>query len=327
MFGARGPYLQRHDVVFSTNLRWTNSSRHFSGSAEQFPRETLGSNVMNHQRVLDLGAQYQSSRQDSISLSIPILLYGSWGLKLPQPTATTPGGPKYNQEASGVGDISLTYRHWVLNTDHAQNGNYSVGVGVKLPTGDPHVMHDFPDRLGQNLMPRAVDWSIQPGTGGWGIIVDMQGFKKIGDLTLFASGTYVAEPMNVNGTPSILAAFGGVTPANEYRRYNSAADQYLVRLGGVIPVKPIKGLSFSLAARLEGVPSNDYIGGSDGFRRPGHTLFLEPGLVYNLGRDTFSVYGPVAIDRRRDPDSKGNKGDATFPDYVLMFGYSHRFGK
>jgi hypothetical protein len=327
VFGAKGPYLHTHDAVFSATLRWSDSSRHFNGSAEQFQRDTLGSNVMNRQRTLDLSYQRQTSRQDSISLSVPILLYGSWGLKLPQPTATSPGGPKYNQESSGIGDIALTWRHWVLDVDRAQTGNYSIGLGVKFPTGDPHVMHDFPDRTGQNLMSRPVDWSIQPGTGGWGIIFDLQGFKKLGDLTLFGSGTYLAEPHNVTGTPSILAAFGGVTPANEYRRYNTAADQYLIRLGGLIPVRPIPGLAFSLAARLEGVPPDDFIGLSDGFRRPGHTLFIEPGLIYNRGRDTYSLFGPVAIERRRDPDSHQNKGDATFPDYVLMFGYSHRFGK
>lgn len=327
MFGARGPYLSPRDLLFSTTLRWTDSTRHFAGSAEQFQRDRLGSNVTNRQRVLDLSAQYQSSKQDSVSLSVPILLYGSWGLKLPQPTASTPGGPMYRQEASGIGDIAITYRHWALDTDHAHDGNYSLGIGVKLPTGDPHAMHDFPDRQGQNLMSRPVDWSIQPGTGGWGIIFDVQGFKKVGDLTLYGSGTYLAEPLNVNGTPSILANFGAITPANEYRRYNSAADQYMIRLGGLLPLKPVPGLTFSLGARMEGVPSNDFIGGSDGFRRPGHTVFIEPGLIYNRGRDTFSVFGPVAIERRRDPDSKGNPGDATFPDYVLMFGYSHRFGK
>jgi len=326
-FGANGPYIKRHDLVFTGNLRWSDSSRHFSGSAEQFNRENLGSNVMNRQRLLDLAAQYQSSRQDSVSLSIPVLLYGSWGLKLPQPTATTPGGPKYNQEASGLGDITVTYKHWVLNTDMAPKANYSIGLGVKLPTGDPHAMHLFPDLTGSNLISRPVDWSIQPGTGGWGIVFDVQGFKKAGDITFYASGTYIAEPMNVNGTPSILASFITITPPNEYRRYNTAADQYLLRVGGVLPLRPVPGLTFSLGARMEGVPSNDFIGGSDGFRRPGHTVYIEPGLLYTRGRDTFSLYGPIPIDRRRDPDSKGNKGDATFPDYVLMLGYSHTFGR
>lgn len=219
------------------------------------------------------------------------------------------------------------WRHWVLDTERAKTANYAIGLGVKFPTGDPHVMHDFPDRQGQNLISRPVDWSIQPGTGGWGLVFDLQGFKRAGDITFFGSGTYLAEPKNVTGTPSILAAFSTITPANEYRRYNTAADQYIARVGGIVPVKPVKGLSLSIGARLEGVPVNDFIGKSDGFRRPGHTVYIEPGVFYTSGRDSWSVYGPVAVERRRDPDSHGNKGDATFPDYVLMFGYTHRFGK
>src|SRR5437764_6913631 len=251
--------MHRHQWLLGASLRWLDSTRHFAGSSEQFQREKLGSNVTNRQRLLDIAGTYQSSKQDSVSLSVPILLCGSWGLKLPWPTATTPGGPQYDQKVSGVSDIALTYRHWVLDVDHCKGGNYSVGLGVKFPTGDPHAMSDFPDRTGKNIMSRPVDWSIQPGTGGWGIIADLQGFKRIGDVTLYGSGTYVAEPMNVNGTPSILANFGAVTPANEYRRYNTAADQYLLRLGGLLPIKPVKGLTLSVGARMEGVPAKDFI--------------------------------------------------------------------
>ena len=51
-----GPYLDRHDLLFSANLRTLTSTRHFAGSAEQFARDTLGSNVENRQTVLDLAA-------------------------------------------------------------------------------------------------------------------------------------------------------------------------------------------------------------------------------------------------------------------------------
>jgi hypothetical protein len=308
-------------------LRWVDSSRHFSGSAEQFQRDALGSNVKTLNRVLDVGAQYQTSKQDSIGISIPILIHGQWGLKLPSPTANSPGGPQSNFVTNGLGDIAAIWRHWVLDIDHAPTGNYSIGLGVKFPTGDPHAMGNFPDRNGQNFMSRPADWSIQPGTGGWGLVMDVQGFKKIGPVTAYFSGSYLAEPMNVNGTPSILNTFGLITPANEYRRYNTAADQYLVRLGGMFPTRVVRDLTASIGVRLEGTPANDFIGASDGWRRPGHALFLDPGLVLSRGPDTWSIYTPIAIDRRREADSHGNKGDATFPDYLLLFSYSRRFGK
>jgi hypothetical protein len=319
VFGAKGPYLERHNLLLSANLRWVDSFRHFAGSAEQFQRDTLGSNVENRQRVLDISGLYQTSNQDSVSLSVPILLRGAWGRKIPAPTATTPGGQQYNYETSGLGDIAVTLRHWVLDIDHAKDGNYSIGIGVKAPTGDPHATSPFPDNTGNNIMDRPADWSIQPGTGGWGIVFDVQAFKKVKGVTLFLGGTYLAEPKDTTGVAR------NSTPSPT--QYFSAADQYLARVGGLIPVKFVKGMTLSIGARFEATPANDFIGKDDGFRRPGHTLYIEPGLIWNRGRDTFSVYGPVAIDRRRDPNAFGQKGDATFPDYILLFGYAHRFGK
>jgi hypothetical protein len=322
VFGAQGPYLHRHDALFAANLRWLDSSRHFAGSAEQFQRAENENNVVNRQRILDLSGTYQVNTQESVSLSIPILLYGSWSI--PRPLGPPPG-PRFTQESSGLGDIVLTYRRWMIDTEKAPNRNYSIGFGVKFPTGDPHVMDDFPDNNGQNIQPRPVDSSIQPGDGGWGVVFDVQGFHKLGNVTLFGSGTYLANPKNVNGTPRSQS--GPVPPDQEYRRFYSVPDQYLIRLGAIVPIRQVSGLNLSIGARLEGVPPDDFIGGSDGFRRPGHALFIEPGLIYARGRDTWSIHAPVAIERRRDPDTKGRTGDATFADYILLFGYSHRFGK
>ena len=70
------------------------------------------------------------------------------------PTATTPGGPQYNYEASGLGDIALITRHWVLDIDRCKGGNYSIGFGVKAPTGKNDVaqeredVREHPERIG-----------------------------------------------------------------------------------------------------------------------------------------------------------------------------------
>jgi hypothetical protein len=325
IFGGRNPYMTPHDFLFSASLRWLDATRHFSGSAEQFQRAAAGNNVVNRQRILDLGGTYQANLQESVSISIPVLLRGSWSVPLP----VNPPGQRYSLHGDGLGDVVITLRRWVHDVEKYKNENYSLGLGVKFPTGDPHQTSLFPDITGQNLIQRPVDQSIQPGDGGFGVVFDLQGFKQMGKLTLFASATYLANPKNVNGTPSILSdLFNGVlSPSDEYRRYNSVPDQYLVRVGGAVPLPMLKGMVLSVAGRFEGVPVHDLIGGSDGFRRPGHALFIEPGLVYGRGRDTFSFSAPVAIERRRDPDSHGVKGDATFADYFFLVGYTHKFGK
>src|SRR5882672_5693677 len=52
-----------------------------------------------------------------------------------------------------------------------------------------------------------------------------------------------------------------------------------------------------------------------------------PGIVYTRGRSSYSVNVPIGLLRNRLPNPyTGNAGDATFPDYVVVAGYSYRFG-
>jgi hypothetical protein len=81
--------------------------------------------------------------------------------------------------------------------------------------------------------------------------------------------------------------------------------------------------------RIEGVPVRDLIGKSNGFRRPGYAMSVEPGLEYFRARDTWSIAVPVAVRRNRERSVSdilvGGTGDAAFADYFITLGYSHRF--
>ena len=56
-------------------------------------------------------------------------------------------------------------------------------------------------------------------------------------------------------------------------------------------------------------------------------LCAEPGITYTHGRSSYSVNVPIGLLRNRLPNPySGNAGDATFPDYVVVAGYSYRFG-
>jgi hypothetical protein len=46
---------------------------------------------------------------------------------------------------------------------------------------------------------------------------------------------------------------------------------------------------------LDGIPIRDFVGGSGGFRRPGYTLYLNPGIVVSAGRNTWSINVPVRV--------------------------------
>jgi len=160
------------------------------------------------------------------------------------------------------------------------------------------------------------------------VLAHVQAFRQLSKATLFASGTYLANPRDTNGTPSILVGLGlGNNPAfvREGLVVNSVPDQYLVRLGAVMPVGTT-GLGVSLAYRMEGLPRYDLIGGSHGWRRPGYEMFAEPGLSFSKGSSTLSLNVPIGLFRNRQPNPyTGRAGDATFPKYIVLTGLSYRF--
>jgi hypothetical protein len=109
----------------------------------------------------------------------------------------------------------------------------------------------------------------------------------------------------------------------------SVADQYAARLSVAVPAPKIRRLSVSFAGRIEGVPVRDLIGMSEGFRRPGYAISVEPGFLYTRGRDTWSISMPIAVERNRRRSvtdiADGRHGDAAFADRILLIGYSRRF--
>ncbi|MBI2192534.1 MAG: hypothetical protein HYU36_11180 [Planctomycetes bacterium] len=174
------------------------------------------------------------------------------------------------------------------------------------------------------------DQSIQPGDGGYGFILDMQAFKQLfeGNLTLYTSATYLFNPEGTNDART------GRRRASE--AIMSVPDQYLARAGVAVPIPWIDscspwedGLSLTLGARIEGVPVDDAIGKSDGFRRPGYAVSIEPGLVYAFGKNIFNLSAPVAVQRNRQRSNTdeidNTHGDAAFADFIILFGYSRRF--
>jgi hypothetical protein len=110
----------------------------------------------------------------------------------------------------------------------------------------------------------------------------------------------------------------------------STPDAYLLRAGLSYAIWPSKGLSLSLGGRMEGVPVTDWFGGSNGSRRPGYAISIEPGITWVHKQFAITVTGPVAIERNRErsvPDmaTPGKHGDAAFADYLITSSISFRF--
>src|SRR5690606_25366778 len=133
----------------------------------------------------------------------------------------------------------------------------------------------------------------------------------------------------VNGTRTYRET---LSPALYNETICSVPDQYMARLGLSYMVN---NFSFMGGGRLEGIPVYDLVGGSEGFRRPGFVISLEPGVSVMTKKANYYVTVPVAVHRNRtqsvtdkertEKTGTFQQGDAAFADYVINLGASFRF--
>lgn len=307
----------------SQSYRFFESDRHFTGAHEDVDRTEEGSQVINTVFAVDTVAAYGLSERLSLSLAVPYLL-------------AERSSPIRNEEsevidrsrvrARGLGDVALTLRGWVRDPLTRPRANLEIGLGLKLPTGSCSVQDTRKRRDAQSgtivQEVATVDQSIQPGDCGWGIPLTLAGNVRIGaGVSAYLDGTYLFNPRETNGVLT-------------YRRraseaVMSVADQYLLRIGGSYQVPWVNGLGASLGGRIEGVPVRDLLGESGGFRRPGFTLSVDPGLSYKTGDWSFFGSVPVAVHRERQRSvtdiEDATHGDAAFADYQVTIGFLRVF--
>ena len=324
VFGSSNPYSPAGETLVDVSTRNLRSTDHFNGTAEQLQRQTLDTYVLNIQHMVDISVTHNFTERFSMNVGVPFVA-ASWGIPSPQSAGDA---ARANEHSHGLGDISVGARMWVLPTDRFTSGNVAIGLGLKMPTGNSAAQDTYVDISGNNSRLRYVDQSVQPGDGGWGVMLDVTGFKSIPHAQLFGSASYLANPRDRNDTTSvginISAAANPSTAADT--SFNSVPDQYMVRLGGAVPFGNT-GLAGSLAWRAEGLPRYDLIGASHGFRRPGVEMFIEPGFSYAKGPNVYSFEMPIGYYRNRFPNPyTGSSGDATFPNYIFLASAGHRFG-
>jgi hypothetical protein len=295
--------------TLSFGYRGMRSARHFVGTVEQHERQEEATAVVNKVHLFDVAVGYALTPRLTLTASVPIMF-------AKRKSGRTPDRVFHS---NGIGDISLGARMWLIRPPSETRQNIAFGVGLKLPTGKPDVTNTFVTATGP--ITSVADQSIQLGDGGVGVVFDMQAYKAVKFMTFFAGGTYLVNPRNTNGVRT-----GRNRPSEAIM---SVADQYAARIGVAVPAPKIRGLSMSFGGRIEGVPVRDIIGKSEGFRRPGYAISVEPGFIYTKGRDTWSISMPIAIERNRRRSvsdiADGRHGDAAFADNLLIIGYSRRF--
>lgn len=312
VFGGVGPYLEDGSWQVLVFYRGYQSEEHFRGR-EPFT-ELDGNGPRNAQRLTTADVTWAASTRLNLSLSVPVFS-NDFDIRRPPPG----GGERVWVPigASGLGDINVRARYWILDPNGRHGGSHNVGLslGVKLPTGKQDRMDEY---FGRQV---PVDVSIQTGDGRWGGLASLYAFQNAGPATLFATGTYLFVPGNTTSVPTFFGSLRN--PDNS--TLNSAADQFSVQLGGSVTIVD-RWLIPSLAYRIEGVPVSDLFGASDGFRRPGVIGFVEPGFNFVFGRHLIGVSLAIrSYVNIKDSPTSTRIEDATVPKYMLTAGYSVRF--
>jgi len=344
--------LLKGDFQVGANYRYFHSWRHFVGTTEQPQRQTTGGghgpdgkdrgNAVNiYSHAVDLNLSYGLTNRIQLNLSIPwVHNERSQVLRQTAPTADT---FRYSVYAKGIGDVRMSVNYWILDPAKARTGNLMVGVGLKLPTGNYAATDNgVPQANGTKKDFVIMDQAIQPGDGGLGFSIEVQGFTELfKGFYGFVNGYYLFNPKESNGTYK-SAASPGLEGYNIY----ACPDQYFARAGLLTSVLKSQNLTFSLAGRFEGIPAYDAFGGQKAYRRPGYVVAVEPGVTYRTGQHTISLFVPYNFKKNRiqsaadiadqnlqnklitDPSQKVHvQGDAAFADYSISLGYSYRISK
>ncbi|GAB4021689.1 hypothetical protein GCM10028773_31390 [Spirosoma koreense] len=318
----------------SAGYRFFRSYKHFVGDVEQTQRVAQGTQVINVSHAIDLGLTYLVNNRLSFSVNLPVQYYDRSSLyeHYGNAVSTNPAQKRFHTGSQGIGDLRISGSYWLINPVKLPKANIAAGLGVKLPTGDFRATDQFHrlDKEGKDYtVELPVDQSIQLGDGGVGVSVELQGYAQVTkSLTAYANGFYLFNPRETNGVLRNPLS----TTIDPVIGYFSVADQFAARIGLSQALPFIPGLSVMAGGRVEGVPAHDAIGGSNGFRRPGYIVSVEPGLAYMKGRFSAALTVPIAVYRNRiksyydlqDPTGQRH-GDAAFADYLVSLNVAKWF--
>ncbi|MCC6816364.1 MAG: hypothetical protein IT267_08135 [Saprospiraceae bacterium] len=309
----------------SASYRYFKSFRHYRGKEEEEERVELGTDVRNYTNLLDLGVNRQFNDRWSLAVTLPLQSIRRTSLYEHDRKS------RHETASNGIGDVRISVYSTLFKPNSI--GNIQLGLGIKLPTGD-YGYKDYFYKDDTTYLLAPVDQSIQPGDGGTGVSLEINASLKVyKNLRFYTNGYYLLNPRNVNGTSTARGSAPSASAIKYRTDVMSVADQYSARAGFNYTVHRFV---FGAGLRIEGVPSEDLAGESDGFRRPGYTLGLEPSVSYTWKDYDFFATVPYALARNRvqnTSDKLRSKdsgtytiGDAAFADYSINFGVAYRFG-
>ena len=270
--------------------------------------------------TLDLEASYGLTRQLSLNVDVPVVLYSHWSTKL--------AGIRYDQTAHGIADTTISATYWLFNCDRYPEKNISFTTGFRMPTGNSDAKVLYPNSLGQHFQMRPVFPGIQPGSGAWGWRISVDGFQRVKRFTLFGTGIYTFSMKEQNNTYALGVTLNpaGVTATAPNLRYISTPDSYLFNLGLATGVPKVSRVTAFVQARIAGVPVHNVLTGTSGFRQPGYFVTVEPGLAFSTSLANYTISAPLRVNAATRPNFLGSPVSSDFTHNLLVFGVSFKFG-
>ena len=308
--GEHVPFLEAHAWQFGVATRRVATHRYFVGTQENETQAPGGQPLYLRLNSLDLSLSYATSDRLSFSLVVPLSYSTASNIDL--------DGNRYDVSSKGLGDLNLMGNLWLRTPGAHPNGNVILGFGVKAPTGSNHVMGDFgvPGAVIQSPLPQ----TVQLGDGGWAALLQAQTFQRVVNrASVYLSGFY---SVSLRKHTDVLWP-----PANALW---AVPDVYSARLGFAYGLKAEPVLTMSLGGRVDGTPTRDLIGGrTDYYRHAGYTMYLDPGLSYQMGRNQFNLNVPVRVRHNylsmTLSDGTVRPGAGGVGDFVIYAGWTRRF--
>ena len=317
--GNQGGLLLPGHFQVTLGERHQFSTDHYVGDVYQEYRKEDHNRVQNRINLLDFNLTYQWTPRISFEVDAPILF-----------ASRKSENSTVEYQASGLGDVIVGVNGWLRNPSSAPHNNFSIGLGLLMPTGNDDVTNTIltKDSNGNPVtVTTPVDYSVQPGGGGWGLVMQWMGYQRISKtINFYTDGDYIATQGGTDGVPRNY----NYLTAPPLEQYNAISDQYLFEAGLQFPVERVKGLYATVGPRDEGVPADNLFPNSNaGWRRPGFAVSAGPGFEYVRGANLFTgnIYKAIHRDRTSSyPDQVyGTHGDAAFANWVWLASVTHRF--
>lgn len=304
------PNLKKHQWQIDFTYRYLPGGPWYVGTKATPSAAPEGQPVRIHINSFEVSLDYGVTDRLIVTLDTPFQ-YGTQSYVYPDLQ-------RHENSAGGLGDIGVYGTYWLLNPKKHLASNLALSLGVKTPSGDNDVMGYTWNAKGQAI-PHPVDQSIQLGDGGWGFTFQAQGYKHLfHGATGYANGVYLLSLKDTTNVPSPVA--GAVL---------SVPDVYSVRAGMAYALSPEHHLSVSFGGRIDGIPVGNLVGNSDGFRRPGYNVYLDPGVSYVRGHNIFAVNIPASVHQDFEHSNLDVKihrvGGGDLASYLILAQYSRRF--